>query len=302
MKPLTNCPACGSPRIDHAYVGRTGNARDFVVWRIDGCGECCHEFMNPQPSWEELEPYYSTDYDCYQTSSAAEGDDDEVVAKARKTGVFRHVPIKPGDRVLDVGCGGGYFLRVVNQLGAEAEGVEPSGFATDVARHTGLPIFQGSLEEYVARHSEKRFDVITSNHVLEHTPEPMTTLSAMRDLLAPNGFIWIAVPNAACAASRTLRDRWHSTDLPRHLMHFNPESLKRAAERAGLVVQSMSTYSLPKATAASIRTELRTRFAIPIRVSEKIGLIDTYFAPRRACRLDELGRGEAILANFARVQ
>ncbi len=292
MRTLLTCPACGSNKIHYSYTGRTGRIKEENVWTLDACEECDHEFMNPQPTWEELGRYYSPDYSPYEASTAEE-EDDEVVARARQTSEFRHLRIKAGDRLLDVGCGGGYYLRIVRRMGVEAEGIEPSAYAADVARQTGLPIFCGTLEEYVARAPEKRFDVITSNHVLEHVPEPVETLEAMRRVLAPGGLIWISVPNAQCQACRTLRDRWHSTDLPFHLMQFSPESLRRSGERSGLRVRSLTSYSLPSATAESIRTILRRRYAVPARLTAKIGLIDHYLAPRYARRIDARDAWEA---------
>jgi 2-polyprenyl-3-methyl-5-hydroxy-6-metoxy-1,4-benzoquinol methylase len=300
MLRLEACPACGSETFRLSYKGRTGRVKEDQVWTVDRCGECGHEFINPQPSWEELGRYYTPEYSAYDPSTAAEGDDDEVVARAREAGEFRHIRIAPGVRLLDVGCGGGYFLKIAQRLGAEAEGVEPSGYAAGVSRRTGLPIYCGTLEEYAAQNPSARFDVVTANHVLAHVPQPAETLRVMGGLLAPGGYVWISVPNAACSACRVLRDQWHSTDLPFHIMQFNSTSLRRAGERAGLRLQSLTTYSLPRATAESIRSVLRRRYAVPARLTARIGLIDSFIAPRVSRRLDAGGRGEALIATFVR--
>jgi hypothetical protein len=120
----------------------------------------------------------------------------------------------------------------------------------------------------------------------------------MGSLLAPDGYIWIAVPNADCVFCRDLRGRWHSADLPLHLMQFTPESLAYAARQAGLEVIAIDTYSLPSATAASIRQVLRQRYFVPQRLTMRMPVIASYFAPRVARRLDAKGRGEALMARF----
>ena len=121
------------------------------MWNVDRCNTCSHGFMNPQPSWEELTPYYSADYDPYDPSHGASNADDKVVEQARQSGEFRHVKIVPGSRILDVGCGGGYFLRIAALLGANVEGVEPSAIAAERARASGLTVFTGGVEDYAAK-------------------------------------------------------------------------------------------------------------------------------------------------------
>lgn len=254
--------------------------------------------MNPQPSWDDLSPYYSALYDPYDPTHGADGSDDEIVARAMREGRFRHIAIGEGSRILDVGCGAGFFLRIATRLGAVCQGVEPSAVAADRARATGLSVFTGTLEDYAATNPKDRFDIITANHVLEHVPDPVATLSRMKTLLAAGGMIWISVPNADCHFNRVLKGWWNSTDLPYHLMQFGTESLTLAGQKAGLEVRSLATYSLPVATAASIRQELRARYKIPMRLLLRIKLLESFVAPRVAARLDSNGGGEAILIEF----
>jgi SAM-dependent methyltransferase len=220
--------------------------------------------------------------------------DEELVTDARRRGEFRHIRVTEGLRLLDVGCGGGFFLRIAARLGAVVEGVEPSEFGVKIARASGLEVFEGTVEEFLRRHPEKRFDVITANHVVEHVPNPVEVLGAMGKLLAPGGYAWVAVPNADCIFGRKLKGRWLHTDLPIHLMQFTPQSLIEAGSRAGLELVSWNTYSLPMAIAFSIRQYLRSYF-IPHRLTNHLGFIDTHFAPSLARRLDSRRRGDAVI-------
>jgi SAM-dependent methyltransferase len=254
--------------------------------------------MNPQPSWEELAPYYSSEYSPYDPGHGSDADDQSSADAARKQGKLRHIPLPEGKRVLDVGCGGGYFLRIARMLGATVEGIEPSAHGAAVARKAGLEVFNGTLREYLGSRSDARFDIITSNHVVEHMPDPVETLRAMRHLLAPHGYIWIAVPNAGYPLSVKLRGYWHSTDLPYHLMQFTPRSLEAAAARAGLKVRSQVTESIPRIVAMSLRLYLRHCWLLPRRVTNAIGLIDSVWAPRFAVRMDQACSGEAILTEL----
>jgi SAM-dependent methyltransferase len=253
--------------------------------------------MNPQPEWDDLSSYYSEDYPPYAPSGQASVSDETLTELARQTGMLRHIPIPEGKRLLDVGCGGGAFLRAAKTLGASVMGVEPGESGAARARSSGLEVFAGTLEQFAEMNAgRERFDIITCCHVLEHTPQPVQTLATMKTLLQPNGFVWIAVPNAGCLFARTLGWRWHSTDLPYHLVQFTPQSLHRAVESAGLVVSACSTDSPTSGVASSIRTMLRYRCMIPSRLSGRL-------LPERAVEwlaraLDRRLAGEAILVEL----
>jgi 2-polyprenyl-3-methyl-5-hydroxy-6-metoxy-1,4-benzoquinol methylase len=256
--------------------------------------------MNPQPSWDDLAEYYADSYAPYDESHGCETSDDVAVERARQEGEFRHVRITPGLRLLDVGCGGGFFLRIAARLGAEVQGIEPSETAASRARATGVPVATGVAEDCAESFGDRRYDLITANHVIEHTPDPIRTLGAMRQMLAMDGTIWIAVPNADCTFRHQLHSRWYSLDVPLHLMQFTMKSLRLAGERAGLRLISVRTHSLPSSTAAGLREVLRRRCLIPLRVTEQVGLFNKSVGPWLARRQDAQLQGEAIIAEFAK--
>ena len=300
MEQLRHCPICRSERFASHYRGRsTRTPEDGHTWSVDRCADCGLQFLNPQPAWEDLAAYYTADYNAYDSMHGARGQTLEAAVEAAKsTGEIRHIQVPRGKRLLDVGCGGGWFLRVAQQMGAEVYGVEPSRTAAEGVRSRGIEVFNGTVIEFSQAWRGPRFDVVTSNHVLEHAPNPVEVLEAMKSVLADDGFIWISVPNAACRAARLLRDRWHSTDLPFHLMQFTPQVLGLAAQRAGLSVRRAYTYSLPTAVASSVRQFLRQRLWIPHRLTERLSLIDQRLSPWMAARIDAHGSGEAVVTEL----
>ncbi|WP_435017700.1 class I SAM-dependent methyltransferase [Tundrisphaera sp. TA3] len=76
-------------------------------------------------------------------------------------------------------------------------------------------------------------------HVLEHLEDPFATLGRLRERLEPNGLVLAAVPNFASRQSLVAGPAWLHLDLPRHLWHFTPESLRRAFEAAGYRVEGL---------------------------------------------------------------
>jgi SAM-dependent methyltransferase len=118
--------------------------------------------MNPQPGPTVLDRYYTAEYDPYSERHGAEAEDALIVAEAKRAGEFRHAPIAAGKRVLDLGCGGGWFLTICRQLGADVFGIEPSRHGYAITAKQNIPVFHGDLAAYLATHSGAQFDVITS--------------------------------------------------------------------------------------------------------------------------------------------
>ena len=302
MNELRSCPACFGERIEPWFSSPTTRRPDGPeTWHVWRCADCLHGFMNPQPTWDELAPYYASDYGPYATDHAATDLDDEAATqRARRDGLLRHVPVSDGLRILDFGCGGGWFLRIANRLGARGVGVEPSSVGVARARESGLEVFEGTLDQFLESGWDgEPFDLVTANHVLEHTPEPEDTLTRLRSLVSPAGTIWLAVPNAQSWAFSRLRAQWYSVDVPYHLHHFVPQSLELVAERAGLKVRRRSTHSLPRALAASFALYLRHRYLLPRTLTTKLG-VDRWLTGRFGPQFDGQDRGEAIHLELGR--
>lgn len=110
MVTLDECSVCGSKHMALDYEGRSiRRLEDTSTWRVFRCEGCGFGFINPQPTWEDLAPYYDQTYEPYSPSHGlSEESDDEIVARASRSGEFRHVKIQPCMRILDVGAGGGH--------------------------------------------------------------------------------------------------------------------------------------------------------------------------------------------------
>jgi 2-polyprenyl-3-methyl-5-hydroxy-6-metoxy-1,4-benzoquinol methylase len=199
--------------------------------------------------------------------------------------------------LLDVGCGGGVFLKLARELGANVQGVEPSPHGAATARRAGIPVFNGTLDAFLAENREARFDLITANHVVEHHPDPVALLTQMRAALSTGGKIWFSVPNAGSSGALSLRWRWHSCDLPYHLMQFTPKSVREAAKKADLEIKDLRTLSYAEHVLHSMLHTWRRRWKIPVRLMQRLPILP--FARRRAHTMDSECTGEAILCELA---
>jgi len=105
-----------------------------------------------------------------------------------------------GKNVLDVGCGGGILSEGMASRGAEVTGIDLSEKALGVARlhlfESGLKVdYQlTSAEEFAAAHPA-RFDVVTCMEMLEHVPDPASTIAACARLVKPGGHVFLSTLN-----------------------------------------------------------------------------------------------------------
>ena len=83
------------------------------------------------------------------------------------------------------------------------------------------------------RSARESFDVITCFDVLEHLYEPRRVMAKVGEWLKPGGIFYVLVPNVDAAEARVFGSYWHGLELPRHLFHYSPASLKFLAELGG---------------------------------------------------------------------
>lgn len=237
------CPLCGGLR-DRRLLTERG--LDIVR-----CERCGHVFVNPCPTAEELEAFYQQYFPPESSSLWAE----QMSGVFRREGVewLRRRGVRPG-RVLDVGCGYGFFLWELRRRGWEAEGVEPAREPARYGREVlGLRVHTGTLQEVDL--PEGAYDLVTLWYVLEHLAEPLEVLRRGSALLRPGGLLIVRVPNGNVRIDRMLArlgpraERFFLINPPRHLNDFTPASLGFAFERAGLRVLEVRN-SWPRRTGA----------------------------------------------------
>jgi len=150
-----------------------------------------------------------------------------------------HLPVQPGRRLLEVGCGTGDLLAGVAALGWQVTGVDFDPQAVAVARSRGLDVREGDLPGQAF--ADGAFAAVTMFHVIEHVPDPRALLVECRRVLAPDGALVVATPNPAGRGHARFGRSWLGLDPPRHLHLFPPALLAAEVERAGFRVQRLFT-------------------------------------------------------------
>jgi SAM-dependent methyltransferase len=159
------------------------------------CRDCGLIFTNPRPSNERLNAFYAGDnYCCHETSgSASSGARAEFVLARVSEFLSPHAPRS----LLDYGAGGGGFLSHARKSGWTIRGFEPGKCGLENCRRAGLAVTD-KLEELPS----SAFGLITLHHVFEHLADPRRVLAEIRRLLAPEGLLFVDVPNAASLRAR----------------------------------------------------------------------------------------------------
>jgi SAM-dependent methyltransferase len=226
MENSKKCPACFSGGVKEAFA-----EFGLTVFRCDACG---HLFSS-KPVDQDYDGYFGEEAGPDAVRAAMQAHErlyDDFLAEV--------LPKKHTGKLLDVGCGYGFFIKAMLEKTAwQAWGVETSATAVTIAeKELGLStVIHGAVE---TAELPAPFDVITMFDVLEHVPDPDRLLAAVKRLLAPGGLLFIHTPNAAvqllkAKAKRRLhggiRPGGHYLEAHDHVNIYSPQSIKTVLSR-----------------------------------------------------------------------
>jgi 2-polyprenyl-3-methyl-5-hydroxy-6-metoxy-1,4-benzoquinol methylase len=152
---------------------------------------------------------------------------------------FRPLSGAPKGRLLDVGCGGGEMVRLMNLWGWQAEGIDFDPLAVENAKKKGLTVHLGSITDQ--RFSDGSFDAVVMSHVIEHVSNPIQFLREAWRILRPGGRLALATPNGWSLGHAVWKRDWIHVHPPTHLFIFNPPALAVVLQRAGFAQYSCWT-------------------------------------------------------------
>jgi hypothetical protein len=199
------------------------------------------------PSFERLGLFYPPTYH----AATARG----LLPKLRHQLRGRHVVklVKGEGAVLDYGCGNGAFLSWAQELlpFRPLVGYE-IGKGREILRlaEGRLTIVRGAPEDLMEVLPPCR--LITMNHVIEHLPDPFTTLARLVTRLVPGGWLEGQTPAAQSLEHRVFGTHWSGYHAPRHTVVFSRQGLRRLLERVGLTEVEVSAAFNPASLAVSL--------------------------------------------------
>lgn len=236
-----HCPVCKSGDIKALF-----SAKDFTVslemFVIARCNSCTAMFTQDAPTQGDIYRYYASD-NYVSHSNTQKGLVNRLYHIVRNRTLIskRRLVEKEtglaGGEILDIGCGTGAFLNELKKSGWNITGLEPD----DTARRNAVLLFDIHPIESneIFNLPVKKYQAITMWHVLEHVHQLQEYICRLGELLSPDGVLFIAVPNYTAGDALHYGEGWAAYDVPRHLYHFSPQSIKVLLKLHQLEVNKM---------------------------------------------------------------
>jgi len=135
-------------------------------------------------------------------------------------------------KLLEIGCGHGFFLEAAKQSPFQATGIDISRYAVAYAQKE-VCVDARVMDLYKATFKPKTFDVVVAFQLIEHVQDPVTFLAAAHRLMKPGGVLLLATPNEGGYLRKLLGNHWLSFRHREHLYFFSSKTMRLILERAG---------------------------------------------------------------------
>lgn len=242
METLEHCTVCLSDNIsplmdcaDHFVTNES-----FSIQRCNACSFC---FTSPRPEEKDVGQYYES-IEYISHSKTQKGLVNRLFHLSRNYTInYKKKLVKKyssGNSILDYGCGTGDFLHAMSSSGWDCFGIEPNKKARDIALSKGN--IKAWHENMLDEIPDNSFHAITLWHVLEHIYPLNDRLRSFYRLLDEKGMLFVALPNMQSSDALRYGPYWAAWDVPRHIHHFNPETIVKLMYRYGF--QLMDTRPL----------------------------------------------------------
>ncbi|WP_235017888.1 class I SAM-dependent methyltransferase [Thermomonospora echinospora] len=232
----TDCPWCGSRDLAPHLVTRDVIQAKPGRFPLERCRGCGHVFQNPQVTPEGLDFYYRDAYDGLGDQSAEiilSSTTGDYLARARLVRRFT-----TPRTWLDIGTGKGHFCRAAGTVlpGTEFDGLD-MGDGVEEAAHRGW-IRHAYRAQFLDVGTDMigRYDVVSMNHYLEHTTDPLAELDLVAKILDTGGLLLVEMPDPESRFAAVLRTLWLPYLPPQHLHLIPLGNLRKALEERGLEV------------------------------------------------------------------
>jgi len=238
---IVHCPVCNN---SHTYFAL--KVKDHSVsgeyFDVYECSRCSLRFTHHAPPGDKIGIYYESE-DYISHSNTRRGFVNTLYHSVRRHTLsvkFHQIEKFTGLKIghhLDIGAGTGAFVQYMNEHGWKSQGIEPDLKARELAMtHHKTRLLPAEMFETML---PETFDAVSMWHVLEHVHELFPYLHKVKNILKPRGLAFIAVPNYTSYDGMNYGAFWAAYDVPRHLYHFSPASMKWLLSAAGFQLMGM---------------------------------------------------------------
>jgi len=200
------------------------------------CKSCGLVFMENIPTIKELDKYYSK----YSYSST--GYLSPITVQSYNSLLDEFEPFRKTNKMLDIGCGRGWFLQEAQKRGWNVYGSEYSEEAIKICESNGLEMKEGKLQPDTFPNEE--FDIITSFEVIEHINNPIEETSHIYNFLRKGGLFYLTTPNFNSYLRYYLKDGYNIIGYPEHLTYYTKSTLKKLLTKKGFKTSKVLTTGI----------------------------------------------------------
>ena len=218
-----NCQICSSNSSKEylAVKDRFNISKNY--FQLVKC-KCGFIYLNPRPDEEEISKYYSSKaYSPHSNTS--------IFYKTAQSFSFRwkfkliNRYVGKNKQILDYGSGKGEFGDYLDKKGFNVNNYEPI------------------LDRFNSLVDNKKYDIITLWHSLEHIHDLSQALDRIYKVLDNKGYVFFAIPNIDAVEKGFFDKEWVAYDAPRHLYHFNEKSLNELLSKHKFkIIESKSIF------------------------------------------------------------
>lgn len=259
----SNCLICNSDKIRETYV-----IEETTIYKCTECGTGWWDFSSFDLSTFYEEHYFDNDAVSDGYSNYASLHESQLINARKRLKRMNHYVSNP-KKILDIGCGLGYFLEATKKYGYDSAGFEMSHWAANnVREHLHIPVYENDMSSI-----PENYDIITAWDVIEHVPDSHAFFNACTKLLNPEGIIVITTGDFSSLTAKLSGKRWHLFNLPEHLYFFTKNSIEILAEQNNLKILKISYPNLYYPL-SYIRERLTKKLGIkiPFALFDKINL------------------------------
>jgi len=206
------------------------------------CKQCGLIYVNPRLPDNKLSDLYQQEYYSFYSDDASEEskwrERTFMVEVAELEKITEKLGL--GKKILDLGCGGGFFLNSLDDSW-EKYGSELNPVAAEFAKDKfGFNVFQGKLDD--ANFPDEAFDVVKMRGVIEHLSDPLSELCQIHRILRKGGMLTINTPNIGSLCGKLYRDKFRLVCPTHHIYYFSTKTLSGMLEKTGFKVCKASYH------------------------------------------------------------
>lgn len=235
-------------------AAKIGTGEDFEyrtspdTFSVMRCNSCKLVYLNPRPAVSEFERIYPPTYHAFDFTEEDFGLSYKVRSRLEAKRLLSWCRDLPDDaKILDVGCGDGFHLSLLQKFGKKSwtlEGIDVDKRAIEAAARKGLKVHSGNIEEIDL--PAESYDLAFTIQTIEHVENPDSFLRGVHRLLRKGGKLVIVTDNTDSIDSKIFEGSyWGGYHFPRHWNLFNRNSLSKLAGKTNFEIENLSTIVSP---------------------------------------------------------